>query len=44
MVTADDDTTVTMTVSSGGAVGLAIDTDADGTTDSTLYTVFEEMF
>lgn len=43
-ISAEDDSIVTMTVSSGGNVKLEVDTDADGTTDSTVLTTFDDLY
>ncbi len=43
-IMAEDDSTVTMTVSTGGNVKLDVDTDADGTIDSTILTTFDELY
>jgi hypothetical protein len=44
VITADDDSTAKMTVSTGGNVKLEVDTDADGTIDSTILTDFDKLF
>ena len=43
-ITAEDDSKVKMTVSTGGNVKLEVDTDADGTIDSTILTTFDDLF
>jgi hypothetical protein len=43
-ITAEDNSTVKMTVSTGGNVKLEVDTDADGTIDSTILTSFDDLF
>jgi hypothetical protein len=43
-ITAEDGSTVNMTVSSGGNVKLEVDTDADGTIDSTILSTFDELY
>ena len=43
-ITAEDDSNVKMTISTGGNVKLKVDTDADGTIDSTILTTFDDLF
>lgn len=43
-IIAEDDSTVTMTISAGGNVKLEVDTDADGTIDSTILTTYDELY
>ncbi len=43
-ITAEDDSKVKMTVSTGGNVKLEVDTDANGTIDSTILTTFDDLF
>ena len=43
LIKAFDNSTVTITISTGGAVKLEVDTNADGTIDGTISTTFDDL-